>query len=894
MIKNTLFTLLLSVCAICVSAQLVVKGTVKDASTGEVLIGVNVVYGPGQGVVTNINGEFIFLVEPGKKIIEANYVGYESSKRAYDFSSKETIVDFLLEPREMTEVEVIADVAIDRKTPVAFTDIPAIKIREELGARDFPMILNATPGVYATQSGGGDGDARVNIRGFDQRNIAVMVDGIPMNDMENGWVYWSNWFGLDAVTQKTQVQRGLGASKLAVPAVGGNINILSQGIENKLSVKITTEIGNNGNRRQGVGFNTGRMKGNIGFTGAVSYRQNDGWVTNLGSSQLFYFFKAQKEFGKQSLSLSIMGSPQQHEQRVARQRASFYDLNYALNQGMDTTGFAAAQVPTDLGLRFNAEWGYLRRDRDDDEAEITRQSARTNYYHKPIVNVKHFWAPNSRLAVSNILYASFGNGGGTRANTPITDVQSNLTDFQFMYDKNTKTSFTNLGIELNPFDLNYVDDSSQFKSSYYLQSSINNHRWFGALSTVRYKVNEEIELSGGFDGRVYKVNNFQEVYDLLGGDYVVVDRFFQDANIAEEEGQAQVVRGLGDRINYNISTWVRQTGVFFLGEYSKPRFSAFVNLTLSSHDYKRRNHWADANSPNLVESDWINFIGYTAKGGFKYLPAKNHSIFVNAGFLSRAPNVLNTFSGRSLNVFNGLVNEKVTSFELGYTYNDKVIRPTINAYYTIWGNRPITGTRTNGTEVVFFNITGLEAVHRGVEFELDYKVAKSLNLETIVSLGDWQWNSAAESVITDELGIEVLDVVQFDARGVKVGDAAQTQVSGAVRWEPIKNLYFKPRITYFDDYYAQFNPESLRGEFGGRQSWKIPAYTMIDLGFGYNFDLKKRYNLGIRGNILNLADAVFITDAFNNEYGSDFDINSAGVYFGMGRRWNLALVLSFK
>jgi outer membrane receptor protein involved in Fe transport len=197
--------------------------------------------------------------------------------------------------------------------------------------------------------------------------------------------------------------------------------------------------------------------------------------------------------------------------------------------------------------------------------------------------------------------------------------------------------------------------------------------------------------------------------------------------------------------------------------------------------------------------------------------------------------------------------------------------------------------------VVFYNVTGLEAVHRGVELEVDYKITNNINLETIVSVGDWRWNSSAESVITDELGIDIIDTISFDARGVKVGDAAQTQLSAAIRWEPIKNLYFKPRITYFDDYFAQFDPESLIGENAGRQSWKIPAYYMVDLAFGYNFQFKKPpFNLGVRGNILNLTDAVFITDASNNEYGSTYDINSAGVYFGMGLRWNVALVLSFK
>ena len=92
-------------------------------------------------------------------------------------------------------------------------------------------MLNTTPGVYATQQGGGDGDARVTIRGFDQTNLAVMVDGVPMNDMETGWVYWSNWSGLTLSFAPHRFSEGW-ASKLAIPSVGGTINILTGGNEN--------------------------------------------------------------------------------------------------------------------------------------------------------------------------------------------------------------------------------------------------------------------------------------------------------------------------------------------------------------------------------------------------------------------------------------------------------------------------------------------------------------------------------------------------------------------------------------------------------------------------------------------------------------------------------------
>ncbi len=87
--------------------------------------------------------------------------------------------------------------------------------------------------MYATKAGGGFGDSRINIRGFDQRNTAVMINGVPVNDMENGAVYWSNWAGLSDVTSAMQVQRGLGSSKLAIASVGGTVNIVTRAADKK-------------------------------------------------------------------------------------------------------------------------------------------------------------------------------------------------------------------------------------------------------------------------------------------------------------------------------------------------------------------------------------------------------------------------------------------------------------------------------------------------------------------------------------------------------------------------------------------------------------------------------------------------------------------------------------
>ena len=126
----------------------------------------------------------------------------------------------------LKDVVVTSQMAVARKTPVAVSQVPMSFIEEKIGTQEFPEILKSTPGVHANKEGGGYGDSEIYMRGFDNTNIAVMVNGVPMNDMENQNVYWSNWAGLTDVTRTMQTQRGLGASKVSAPSVGGTINII--------------------------------------------------------------------------------------------------------------------------------------------------------------------------------------------------------------------------------------------------------------------------------------------------------------------------------------------------------------------------------------------------------------------------------------------------------------------------------------------------------------------------------------------------------------------------------------------------------------------------------------------------------------------------------------------
>ena len=128
-------------------------GVVKDASSAEPLISANVVYGEGLGVVTDLDGNFSVQLPNGVYTIKVTYIGYEAISKEVKATGGQLELNFALKTITLNEVTVTADMALDRETPVAFTNIEPIKIKEELSAQPIPMLLNIVPWCYAISYG---------------------------------------------------------------------------------------------------------------------------------------------------------------------------------------------------------------------------------------------------------------------------------------------------------------------------------------------------------------------------------------------------------------------------------------------------------------------------------------------------------------------------------------------------------------------------------------------------------------------------------------------------------------------------------------------------------------------------------------------------------------------
>ena len=327
-------------------SQGTITGTVLDGELNEPLPGASVVVeGTSTGASTDFDGNFTLEVSENTGTIVVSYIGFVTKRVA--FTNTGALPQIVLQPdaEELEGVIVtgILDIAKDRETPVAVSTVSSLEIQEKIGSQELPEILKSTPSIYATKTGGGFGDGRVNVRGFDSRNTAVMINGIPVNDMENGRVFWSNWAGLSDVTTAIQVQRGLGSSKLAISSVGGTINVLTKSTEKESGGTVAFGGGNNGYLKTTVSYNTGKSDNGFAASILLGRTAGDGYIQGTKFEGYNYFIGLGYEASENSnFQFVLTGAPQVHNQRTS----SFFNV-------------ATLEDHLEYGARYNYNGGTL-------------------------------------------------------------------------------------------------------------------------------------------------------------------------------------------------------------------------------------------------------------------------------------------------------------------------------------------------------------------------------------------------------------------------------------------------------------------------------------------------------------------------------------------------------
>ncbi|GGK39716.1 MULTISPECIES: TonB-dependent receptor [Flavobacteriaceae] len=836
------FKHLLMVVVLCTSAtifaQTKLTGKVVD-ETSQPLPGASIVVkGSSTGVSTDFDGNFTLETSISNGTIEVSFVGYEAKNLTFNGSKNFGSIALNPSAESLEEIIITAtSFAIDRKTPVAVSTVKAEVIENKLGSQEFPEILKSTPGVYATKSGGGFGDGRLTLRGFNSENVAVMINGVPVNDMENGRVYWSNWAGLADVTSAMQVQRGLGASKLAVPSIGGTVNILSKTTDVEKGGNIFTAVGNDGYQKYGATVSTGLLDNGFAATVSASKTKGDGYVDGTQFEGYNYFVNISKQINdSHKIALTSFGAPQWHGQRQ--------------NQSLISTYRNA-----ESGIKFNPNWGY----RDGNVVNVE-----DNFYHKSQTSLNHYWTINDKTNVSTALYASWGTGGGGG-----TAGDSSL--FQ-----------QRIGGDDQPIDIDNIVAINRANGSLgaeaYLRASRNDHSWFGVLSTLKTDLNDNVSLIAGVDIRDYTGKHFREVTDLLGADYA-----FDNSNVNNPNAALKV----GDKFSYYNDGEVGWQGLFTQLEYDKDNIAGFISAAFSNTSYKRIDYFQYL--PGNQETDKYNFTGYSLKGGANYNINDEHNVFANIGYFEKAPGfdaVFLQFDNDHINA--DAENQKIFSTELGYGFRGATFAANVNIYRTEWKDRTLTrGFQNPDGSFNSANILGVNAVHQGAEFDFTYRPGNKLSIVGMLSLGDWTWDNDVTNVEIFDEEQNLVQTVDLFIAGLKVSDAAQTTAALGFDYELMDKTNFTVDFNYFADLYARYDPNS-RGSVGP-QAWKAPNYTTFDMSVRHGFKIGD-LDATLIGRMNNVFDTQYIADATDGNGSVD---ETALVWYGYGRTFNVSAKIRF-
>jgi hypothetical protein len=861
---------------------------------------------PKQELTPGKNGSFILKDVPvGMQAVTVSFMGYGKQTKEVEVKEGETaVVKFALavETISIEGINVVSDRA-KIETPIAFTDVEKEQITSSLGSRDIPLVLVNTPSVYSTGQGGGAGDARLNIRGFNQRNVAVMINGVPINDMENGWVYWSNWDGLGDATSSIQVQRGLSAINLAVPSIGGTMNMITDPTQMNKGVLFKQEYGSGGFKKNTLVANSGLVNDKYAFSFNVTRKTGDGVIDATWTDAWSYYLASSYNINeKNRLEFYAAGAPQRHGQMRYAQNMAAFSHEYAEdNSGVpdsDLADYFDDFPESEDGIFYNENWNVVSSDYKGKQwwdGEIHNRYSPTflneseNYYHKPQINLNWFTKLNEQLDIYSIVYFSGGKGGGT----------GYYGSMNWDYSGPSRVIDWNSTIAEN--------DTLSTGSSGILRNSVNTQWTIGAISKAYYQISETFKSSFGLDWRTAEIDHYREVRDLLGGQYFT-DLDDDDNPVSDFWVGDEVNRELGDKIDYyNINT-VDWFGGYVQGEYSAGKLNTHGMFGLSSVKYSYTDYFTDDGTGEELFTETDGILGYQGKGGVSYRLTNNFGMFGNAGYVSKCPifdEVINDWTGE---LIEDPTNEKFTAVETGFNFvgMDGLMNVKGGFYFTNWDDQSKSFAQyipDLDDEIKIF-VSGIDSRHMGVEFEIHSQPIPLVKFDVSFSKGDWKYlNDLLDVRYEGAPGDE--DTLDIYVKDLKVGDAPQTQLAFGTTLFPVEGLKTNVSYKYYSDFYATFDPFSRQDPNDTDESWEIPAYGVVDLHIGYVLPTRL---IGLKMeafvHIFNLLDDMYVQDATDNssynawaDWGSPphypHSGSSAEVYFGLPRTFNAGISLTF-
>ena len=871
-----------------------VSGTVTDAD-GNALPGANVVVeGTALGAAATLSGAYSVSVPNGTYTVTASVVGYTSESATVKVSDSNASASFSLASSSVAlgGVEVLAD-RVDNTSAIPYDDYTKADIDFRLGGRGLPKALSTLPNVYVENGGGWD-DENVYVRGFDDRYTSYLINGIPMNDMENGNLYFSNWSVLADVASVVQVQRGAGSVNLATPSLGGVVNFMSMPASSEPSVVVKQEAGQHNYSKTGVTINTGlMMDGKLAMVASASKRTADklfarGTYTEAWS----YYFNTSYSFDADNrLEFVALGSPQIHGQNFWNNRISNYSHELARDMGV-----AEEDLRDEYGVDFNpradildtpftgkkatASWlpfdGWNNRSADMYSSTLINE--RENYFHKPIVQLNSYNKLNDTMTLASSLYYSGGEGGGSGSAGSIRwKSDGSGRDYDETIRRNR---------------LDFVDGYG-YQSRGILRGSRNNQATFGVVSKLDMKIDDMWSATFGVDIRTAEVEHYREVYNLLGGDFYVNT---SNPNWNEDEQK----RGLGDKVFYDNTNTIDWMGGYAQANYNDGMgTTGFAMFGATTASYTAENHFSI--EKEKVEADAE--MGYQMKVGGSKALNDTWQLFGNMSYSAMTPSLDKLIDDNNYVLNSGFENEKATWVDFGTRFKsvNGQWAGSMNYYWALWSDRNQSGTSEalDGTES-FFNISGLNELHKGLEYSIAYQPIPVLRIDIRGHESDWRFTDDLSYTYNEiEADPSSEETFELYVKDVMISGAPQSQTNIIVTGF-FNRLKVSAEAQSFSKQYPRWGYDGaiqdLAFLLGEGNTFAEDAYvtgntTLVNFNSAYTTELMGKA-VTFNASVFNATDELYVGD-FVDAYDGSGDVSDLRVRIGQPRSYNIGVTINY-
>lgn len=772
---------------------------------------------------------------------------------------------------------------IDEVKDGLLDNIPTVSLDDndlgDGGNQNISSLLTAGRDPFYSAASFNFSAVRFRIRGYDNDHFSTFMNGIPMDNLDNGFTPFGLWGGLNDVMRNRDISWGLRYNTFTFGDIGGNTSIDSRASKQRAQTSVSYAASNrNYNNRIMITHSTGMSKKGWAFSVSGSRRwANEGYVPGTYYNGWGYFLGVDKRIGQNHLlSLTAFGAPTENgrqgpavQEMMDLAGTNYYNPNWGYQNGkkrnasVGKTHQPIAILTHDFRINNNTTLttalGYSFGDRSVTALDWYNAADPRPDYYRYLPSYTSVWASTPDPVQGQILYDLMKN-----------DINTRQLNWQRLYDVN-RASFATIN-DANGIAGNTV---SGRRSRYIIEERIINTTRFNANSVLNTKFGDHIDFTAGASYQQQNNHYYKKVDDLLGGEFYVnvnqfAERDFPVDNVANQFDLDVPNRILkeGDKFGYDYNINISRIAAWAQGVFKFNKVDFFLAGTISQTEFYREGNKRNGLFPdNSKGKGTVNeFTNYAGKAGVTYKIDGRNYIFANGSYQTRAPYFENVYvSPRTRNSQQDVVeSETIQTVEAGYIMNAPKLKIRVGGYYTRFENAMDVMTFYHDAYQNFVNyaINGIDKLHFGGEVGIEAKVTPTITLNAAAALGRYYFDSKQNAVITVDNSASVLGKQVIYMENFKVPSTPMEAYSFGINYRSPKFWFVSLTGNYFDQSYLSMNP--LRRTWDALQyvapksdayneifnQTKFDAQYTVDFFGGYSWKLPKDFEVNKRPTFL--------------------------------------------